>query len=64
LQQRGYQVDNDGMDDEDLAAALRRFQEENNLPPTGLMTARTLETLGVAMEPVQQPETATSGARQ
>jgi len=64
LQQRGYQVDNDGMDDDDLAAALRKFQEENNLPRTGLMTARTLEALGVALEPVQQPETAAGGAQQ
>jgi hypothetical protein len=64
LQQRGFQVDNDGLDDEDLAAALHAFQEKNDLPTTGLMTARTLESLGVALEPVQKPETATGGTRQ
>jgi len=64
LQQRGYQVDNDGLDDEDLHASLRQFQQENQLPQTGLMTARTLEALGVALEPVQKSETATGGPRQ
>ena len=62
LQARGYQVDNDGLDDEDLAAALRQFQEQQGLPPTGLMTARTLDALGVALETVQKPSEAT-GAR-
>jgi hypothetical protein len=55
LQTRGYKVDNDGMDDKDLAAALRKFQEDNGMPETGLMTAKTLEQLNVALEPVQQP---------
>jgi len=64
LQQRGYQVDNDGLDDEDLAAGLRRFQQEKDLPQTGLMTSRTLEALGVALEPVQHPETASGDPRQ
>lgn len=64
LQQRGYQVDNDGLDDEDLRASLSQFQQENELPQTGLMTARTLEALGVAMEPVQKSETATGGPRE
>jgi len=57
LQERGFTVDNDGLDDEDLSVALREFQEKQGLPATGLMTARTLEALGVALEPVQQPVT-------
>ena len=63
LQARGQKVDNDGLDDEDLAAALREFQTQQGLPVTGLMTARTLEALGVALEPMQQP-TATSSTQQ
>jgi hypothetical protein len=55
LQARGYQVDNDGLDDEDLADALRAFQSDQGLPQTGIMTARTLEVLGVSLEPAQQP---------
>jgi len=62
LQSRGYEVNNDGLDDEDLANALRQFQEKQGLPQTGLMTARTLDALGVALEPVQKPVEAT-GAR-
>jgi murein L,D-transpeptidase YcbB/YkuD len=61
LQARGYQVDNDGLDDQDLADALRLFQERQGLPQTGLMTAKTLEALGVALEPVQQPAAANAG---
>jgi len=45
----------DGLDDEDLADALRGFQKKQGLSVTGLITARTLEALGVALEPVQQP---------
>ena len=55
LQAHGQKVDNDGLDDEDLAQALREYQTQQGLPVTGLMTARTLESLGVALEPVQQP---------
>jgi len=43
------------LDDADLAAALREYQTQQGLPVTGLMTARTLESLGVALDPVQQP---------
>ena len=60
LQARGYKVEADGLDDEDLVQALRQFQEQQGLPQSGLMTARTLEALGVAMEPVQQPSATTS----
>jgi murein L,D-transpeptidase YcbB/YkuD len=60
LQARGQKVDNDGLDDEDLADALRGFQKEQGLPVTGLMTAGTLTALGVALEPMQQPPAATS----
>jgi hypothetical protein len=60
LQTRGIAVDNDGLDDEDLHAGLRQFQEQNGLPTTGLMTARTLEALGVALTPVQQPDATSS----
>jgi len=62
LQARGYEVDENGMDDEDLADALRQFQEEQGLPQTGLMTARTLDALGVALETVQK-SSATSSSR-
>ena len=55
LQAHGQKVDNDGLDDADLAAALREYQTQQGLPVTGLMTARTLESLGVALDPVQQP---------
>jgi len=55
LQARGQKVQTDGLDDEDLARALRDYQTKQGLPVTGLMTARTLESLGVALEPVQQP---------
>jgi len=55
LRAHGQKVDTDGLDDEDLSAALREYQTQQGLPVTGLMTARTLESLGVALEPVQQP---------
>jgi len=63
LQARGQKVNADGQDDEDLSAALREFQTQQGLPVTGLMTARTLNALGVALDPVQQPS-ATAGTSQ
>lgn len=64
LQQRGYQVDVNGVDDENLAAALKKFQTDSNLPETGLMTARTLEVLAVPLEPVQKPKTTSQAEQQ
>jgi len=34
---------------------LREFQADEEMPQTGIMTARTLEALGVSLEPAQQP---------
>jgi Putative peptidoglycan binding domain len=50
LQENGYDVSVDGTIDETLTSALREFQSDEGLPETGLMTARTVEALGVGLE--------------
>jgi hypothetical protein len=50
LNERGYQVAEDGELDEELSQAVRSFQEQNGLYPSGLMTADTLSMLGVELQ--------------
>jgi hypothetical protein len=54
----GYQVNSDGVIDETLTAALKKYQTDRGLPETGLMTAKTVESLGVALETAQQNQAA------
>jgi peptidoglycan hydrolase-like protein with peptidoglycan-binding domain len=50
LNSQGYSVPVDGQIDPELNAAVRSFQEKNDLHPTGLMTADTLAKLGVKLD--------------
>lgn len=50
LVEKGYEAQDTGTIDEPLTTSLREFQEDEDLPQTGLMTARTLSALGVALE--------------
>jgi peptidoglycan hydrolase-like protein with peptidoglycan-binding domain len=47
LNAQGYSVPVDGQIDPQLTAAVTSFQKDNDLQPTGLMTAETLAKLGV-----------------
>ncbi len=59
LAQRGYDAEPTGAIDEQLTQSLREFQADEDLPETGLMTARTLDALGVALEIDPKAATAT-----
>jgi len=50
LNAQGYSVPVDGQIDPELTNSVRSFQEKNGLLPTGLMTARTLDKLGVKLD--------------
>jgi peptidoglycan hydrolase-like protein with peptidoglycan-binding domain len=50
LAQRGYPVTVDGNIDESLSQAITQFQADNELETTGLMTARTVDALGVGLD--------------
>jgi hypothetical protein len=50
LNSAGYSVPVDGQIDPELSAAVRSFQEQNDLYPSGMMTAGTLEKLGVKLD--------------
>jgi murein L,D-transpeptidase YcbB/YkuD len=46
---RGYSVNQDGQIDAELTGAVRSFQQDSGLRPTGIMTADTLTKLGVTL---------------
>jgi hypothetical protein len=50
LNSRGFSVQEDGQIDAELTEAVRSFQQQNGLHPTGLMTAQTLSELGVQLQ--------------
>ncbi|MEO8627065.1 MAG: peptidoglycan-binding domain-containing protein [Betaproteobacteria bacterium] len=50
LTAKGYDTEATGAVNEDLTDSLKEFQSDQDLPETGLMTARTLDALGVALE--------------
>jgi hypothetical protein len=49
LQTRGYETNVDGQIDEQLTQSIRAFQSANGLRSNGLMTANTLDKLGVPL---------------
>ena len=49
LKQKGYDVSVDGMADNSTRAAIRKFQEDEGLPVTGVIDERTANKLGFQM---------------
>lgn len=50
LTERGYDVQADGQWDQQTADAVRRFQSEEGLDPSGDLTVSTIQALGIDME--------------